>query len=375
MAGTIDDFSSGLDAIPNTDVDADSPLDTTFLTEIRDQIEFIQRWVGKSGIDNAIADHANAGVLVDGTSPIVGASGGAAIALQTTIAEQQSFTRINFLPEVSFTWPTNAAGGHVRHSSIVATLVKSMASVGHVANILTEEIHGGMIIASAYADSALKEILFLKSIPGILDIGTYAGDGTTSNPITGVGFNPEAGYIAPTTNHATNPLIKTVSFVEGGQGTGESRGATGTLTTSDILTFDADGFTVGNGTGVNNASQTYFYVMFKTGVSAGERVAVVTFTGDGTDNRNLSGSDFTPALDFTPDVVFGVNATAAAARRPQIKTRAFGLGTKPLDGTALNANVIQKIIIDGIQVGTDVSINENTETIDLICLKGGTFRW
>lgn len=376
MAGTIDGFSSDLDAIPNTDVDADSPLDTTLITELRDQIEFIQRWLGKTGIDNATADHAHAGFAEDGSSPIVGASGGTFMALQTSIAEEQSFMRINFLAEASFTWPVAGGGaggtfGGVRHKDMAANLSKPLDLNSLSGQNILEQLHGGSRIVAAYANSTLKEVLSLKPQAGILDIGTYDGDGTSSNPIAGVGFQPEAVYIAPKSVHPTDPVIRTKSFVSA-----ESRATNGTLIASTgIISLDADGFTVGNQTGVNNGSQSYFYIAWKTGTSAGEKVAVVSFAGDGTDDRDITGAQLTPTLDFTPDVVFAVNATGNASQLPGIKTRAMGLNTKGMSGINSVANGIQRIRVNGVEVGTLARFNENTETIDLICMKGGTFRW
>lgn len=380
MAGTIDNFSSDLDLIPNTDVDADSPLDTTLITELRDQIEFIQRWLGKSGIDNAIADHAHAGFTEDGSSPIVGASGGTFMALQTSAAEEQSFMRINFLAEVSFTWPVAGGGsggtfGGVRHKDMVGFVSKPLDLNNLSSQNILEQLHGGSRIFGGYADGALKEVLSLKSQAGILNIGTYDGDGATSHPISGIGFKPEAVYIAPKVTHPSDPIIKTKSFIEGAQGTGESRATNGNLITNGILTFDADGFTLGNATGVNNGTISYFYIAWKTGTSAGEKVAVVSFAGDGTDDRDITDVQLTPTLDFTPDVIFAVNATGNASQLPGIKTRSMGLNTKGMSGINSVANGIQRIRVNGVEVGTLARFNENTETIDLICMKGGTFRW
>jgi len=53
----IDGFDSTLGEIVNGRVDADSPIDESLMFDIRDQIEFIQRWLGKSFITGAVADH------------------------------------------------------------------------------------------------------------------------------------------------------------------------------------------------------------------------------------------------------------------------------------------------------------------------------
>jgi len=55
----IDGFD--FNTIVNGRIDPDSPLDTTLFNDLRDQSEFLQRWLGKSFIGAAVADHNHDG--------------------------------------------------------------------------------------------------------------------------------------------------------------------------------------------------------------------------------------------------------------------------------------------------------------------------
>ncbi|MDX6582240.1 MAG: hypothetical protein QOI10_1424 [Solirubrobacterales bacterium] len=77
-----------------------------------------------------------------------------------------------------------------------------------------------------------------------------------------------------------------------------------------------------------------------------------TYTGNGIDSRNITG------LAFQPDLVIvkSAGATAATAR-----TRTMtGDVSKSLAGaTALSSNMIQSLLADGFQVGTNAAVNTN----------------
>lgn len=57
---SIDGFD--FNTIVNGRIDPDSPLDTTLFNDMRDQSEFLKRWLGKSFVGAAVADHDHDGV-------------------------------------------------------------------------------------------------------------------------------------------------------------------------------------------------------------------------------------------------------------------------------------------------------------------------
>jgi hypothetical protein len=94
--------------------------------------------------------------------------------------------------------------------------------------------------------------------------GTYNGDGTASQGITGVGFQPEIVLVMPGAN-SIYPVVKTSDI-----GTTYSKvfGTPGSYVNDAITALGADGFTVGDGTGgaegdkdnMNKSSTTYYYI-------------------------------------------------------------------------------------------------------------------
>ena len=81
-------------------------------------------------------------------------------------------------------------------------------------------------------------------------------------------------------------------------------------------------------------------------------IASGTYTGNGLDNRNITG------LGFQPDIVM-IKATTASGT--VIRTRTMtGDASKPLFGaTALSTNRIQALQDGGFQIGTDATVNTN----------------
>jgi hypothetical protein len=54
--------------IPNSDIDPDSPVTTTLMTELRDNPDFVSQWVGVRA--TAAVNHAHKGAATDGTAKI-----------------------------------------------------------------------------------------------------------------------------------------------------------------------------------------------------------------------------------------------------------------------------------------------------------------
>ena len=88
-----------------------------------------------------------------------------------------------------------------------------------------------------------------------LKIGTYAGDGASSNSITGVGFQPDKVTIMPRTAGAA--YLKTDQHLA----IDAHKLTDGTISTTAISTLDADGFSVG--IDCNASGITYIYIAEK----------------------------------------------------------------------------------------------------------------
>ena len=107
----------------------------------------------------------------------------------------------------------------------------------------------GEVVTAANLNTYLRDNLAdLQSNKAVLYIGTYTGDGTTSQPITGVGFTPKWMTINADVADAvaTVQYETTTNLVDN-----DAQGlcvyhAGGALTMQDnrILSLDSDGFTV-----------------------------------------------------------------------------------------------------------------------------------
>jgi len=110
--------------------------------------------------------------------------------------------------------------------------------------------------------------------------GNYAGDGTPSRFIGNVGFQPDVVIIKGDTGQAS--VCRTVTMP---MGLAKSLSEDTPLAAAQVLSFGADGFTVGGDPGVNAAGVAYEWVAFRA--PAGEMVAG-SYLGDGQDDRQIS---------------------------------------------------------------------------------------
>jgi hypothetical protein len=98
-----------------------------------------------------------------------------------------------------------------------------------------------------------------NEVPGLVDVGSYAGDGTDNRNIAGVGFQPEWVVVKNTAGDGVvqhfdsqGPASDSSSFF-----TGNSAG------TNRIQALQPDGFQVGADNDVNNATRLYTFMAFR----------------------------------------------------------------------------------------------------------------
>ncbi|MBB5037502.1 beta strand repeat-containing protein [Prosthecobacter dejongeii] len=191
-------------------------------------------------------------------------------------------------------------------------------------------------------------VLLPLSLQAYVVSGTYTGNGTSQT--VSLGFQPSVVIVKDGTSGITTPAAtpmqirtSTMSLTKDmGQSTASS-----TTGTDRITAFTATGFTVGASLHVNNNGRTFHYLALST--TPGE-IVVGTYTGNGVDNRNITG------LGFQPDMVMTMyegtaNAVFRTVDMPTDKCLPW------LDGPVLNG--LQSFVADGFQVGTDASVNTN----------------
>jgi hypothetical protein len=180
-----------------------------------------------------------------------------------------------------------------------------------------------------------------------IQLGTYTGNGTTQS-ITGVGFSPDYLIVMGETNRRAvhrNSLIGNVSL---------RFGAGGRLT-DGITSLDADGFSVQNSSSLfdnpNESGVTYHYAAWN---EVAGQIKVGVYPGDGNDDKDISG------VGFQPEFVIVQNYDDD--RDARMKSDTMTIGASP--DAAMNfraglaGNVIQDLITDGFQVGSDNTVND-----------------
>ncbi|MCH7561486.1 MAG: hypothetical protein IIC67_09030 [Thaumarchaeota archaeon] len=367
----IDGF--GPSSIIQARVDPDAPLDTTLFTEIRDGLEFMQRWMGKSGLSTATADHAHKGFLIDGTQAIAGIGGGVQVALSTKIMPEQAgtlsgaqpFVDLDMLSDVVFAWNLGAGSGP---GSVGNGVFKQTIDTNFHSGFQSQSMSGGTYLntqgikqiikgglffdssAAFYIAGNLAQAWFLKRKTGMIAIDVYTGNGSTSKPITGLGFPPKFVWVFSIQNENNgSPNMKSFSMLDGVDGIGLSRDTVGNTRTDGILSLESDGFIISNDSTVNENDDRYMYIAFPAQASSdGEELFITSYLGDGVDGREISGNQFDDELIFTPDLVL-VTRTDSTSGPPFIHTREMGVLSINMAGGGILDRVIKGIITNGLE--------------------------
>jgi hypothetical protein len=199
------------------------------------------------------------------------------------------------------------------------------------------------------------------SSSGSFCVGTYTGDGALSKTFT-TGFQPDVLMVKRSNGIAGHFHTSTMAANQT-----DFFNTTANDTTGDyIKTINSNGFTVGITDNTNNG--VYYYIAFK---NTSGKVATGSFTGDGTDNRTITG------VGFKPDMVMMKNDTSATAANTNSV-----MSSKEYNGDAANfigdvpatfidmQDQIQKMDTNGFQVGTSANTNESGATIQWIAFGG-----
>lgn len=184
--------------------------------------------------------------------------------------------------------------------------------------------------------------------------GSYTGNGANDRNITGVGFQPEWVMLMGGTQHQVHKMDSS------GAATDQSSYMYNGVSVADrIQALQSDGFQVGTNIQANGSGTVYYYVAIK----ASSDFSTVRYTGDGTDNRSITG------VGFEPDFVL---IKATSGRNPVLRsdTHAGDL-SKYYRSVGFAANYIQAFEADGFQLGSAGDVNLNGTTFDAIALRTG----
>ena len=125
---------------------------------------------------------------------------------------------------------------------------------------------------------------------------------------------------------------------------------------NDVLSLDANGFTVGNGNNVNQNTTAYHYVAWN---ATPGQVSVGSYVGNGVDNRNITTPGFSPEWTVVRRATNGNNPCDRASHRT---SDVPGDLTLNFTNTAGFVDGIQALQPTGFQVGTNCQVNTNLST-------------
>lgn len=201
---------------------------------------------------------------------------------------------------------------------------------------------------------------------GTFCVGSYSGNGTSQS--LNIGFQPDMVIVKR--SGASLGVWKSSAMT--GTNTNYFSATTQDTGGQMIQSLDATGFTVGNNATVNTSSNTYWYVAFK---QVSNFMDVGTYTGNGTDNRNITSTD-DAGLTFQPDFVF-VKSTHVTTPTTAVFNNTESYGDRSFLSTdaASAANHIQDLrAAGGFEVGSSTSVNGSGNTLYYAAFAGADLK-
>jgi hypothetical protein len=171
-----------------------------------------------------------------------------------------------------------------------------------------------------------------KNVDGIQKVGTYTGNGTSQSIVTDF----EVGFVLIKSSTSTQNWMMYDSKRSGKNYLiADSSGAEG-ASSSDLVSFNSNGFTVANSNSENQSGQTFIYLAIAadpdtTTPTVENSFDVVTYTGDG-NNRNID-------VGFKPDFVWIKERADSAGYWHYLFDSVRG-GNKPIFSNATNAESV-----------------------------------
>lgn len=173
-------------------------------------------------------------------------------------------------------------------------------------------------------------------------IGVYYGSGTDNRNITRLPWQPS--FVALKRNSTTAGGWRSSALT----GDLSSHFAATAEATNIIQALNTDGFQVGTSAVANSSASLYRWFAFKTG----DRFAVGSYTGNGSDDRDLT------EVGFEPDLVWIKRSTTVAGVH-RASTLAGDL-TQYFANTANAAGRIKAFIANGFRLGTQTEVNQGS---------------
>lgn len=257
--------------------------------------------------------------------------------------DNRAITGIGFEPDVVLIKGAGSQAAVIRTSAQSGDVSKAMTTAAQASNQIQSLIANGFTLGTAAtvnSNGVPYQWLALLETPGVVDIGTYTGNGASSRVITGTGFSPEYVTVIPATAQAPVERFEAMSS--------SFRFDRGAGATARINSLDSDGFTLGNNAAVNGSGSAYTYLA----VNEVPGVEIGSYTGNG-GHREITG------VGFRPDFLNIRNAGTTSRRGIWRTAPVNGDSSLSFSATANAANLIEEITSDGFRLGSDANVNAN----------------
>jgi len=269
----------------------------------------------------------------------------------------QSIT-VGFQPDV--VWIGNSTGlpsvsAVYKTSAMPATMSSKQASSGifFTGSITAFTANGFSVGANADANDSGETMFWIAwKDKGGLAVSTYLGNSTDNRTITtghsAIMVHVDGDANAPT---ALAPAWKTTTNI----GEVSMLYVGNDLSTNAIQSFTGTGFVVGTHNSVNNSGVNYYYVSQE---ASSDNIATGRYTGNGS-TQNITTVGFLPAL-----VIIKRDGLTTGAYKSDNMTN-----TQHFNNSASVANGITAFIPTGFSVGSNASVNQNTNTYRYIAYR------
>lgn len=282
----------------------------------------------------------------------------------------QSITGLSFKPDFVFIKSSGAQPAVAKTSTMASTASRPYTSVTAVITngITALNSNGFSIGTNAYVNTNGTTYYFYAFKAGSsIKVGTYTGNGTSTRTID-AGAKTEFVLIFPEDDYGSSVRVTNGSS---GAYAYDSRWTTGYSISSGSATpanpaFSATGFPVTSGSPYTNVNtEVYHYVGFVE--NAGECI-ISSFSGNGSDNRNITGIGFKPHFLLTLNTS---NGGELVLRGNNIT----GDASQYMNSVANSSNLIQSFFSTssgGFQVGSDGDVNYNSSTQYYVAFGGSS---
>jgi hypothetical protein len=258
----------------------------------------------------------------------------------------RAITGLGFSPDAVLIKSSTTQAAVFRSWTNYGDITSDLSTGAAVANLVQTLDAGGFTIgndARVNSNGVTYNWVAWQRGAGQMEVGTYTGNGSAGRQVTDLGFSPDfvivIGYI-------DQPVYRNAAGTY-------SYAFNGSASTSWITALGTDGFTLSSDARVNSSGYQYAWVAWD---EVAGLMDVGSYSGNGADNRNITGVGFLPQFAWTQ---------SDGGQLPVAHSLAMGTTTDAshfFDATANATDQIQALQTDGFQVGSAVESNESGKT-------------